>query len=519
MKAPAVFGLSLDLTSKSDYYLFIDEYFLRQYSPDARDPYEKVYGAIDVSPYYMTLYDYVRRENVAANGYRYILRERYWSDFQANRAPDGTDIVSLGANLGAIPAVQVNGYVQAAKAVREFLEANVPLPFGWEYDVRYFEIHTVNTNLLLPTGAYATVDAYTIEAKAKKNGRTDIPAGVVTRDPTEDWKTRTDTWRILAESFPSVAKPVYLETKALCKLEDAASDPALIEGGNSGTVPIGRTAKTDSVPVSNIDQGFASDGQAPWDSQPDVLSVDPSLIPGVTGTIVGAGYVPTLGQYPPGFLDWLNLRVPNATTVQMILGDDSLLDPYLARFSGYQTARAGSTTIGAAGTTNPGIKALPNPYSFAKLEPLVTVETPIDLGSGLPEIPLPVQFDQIPPRSMPTESVEPNDYVQMMLELNATEFLNMLAMQYRETLLKVASIPAARKQLDANLALGDVAEVESFLRNFSASSYATPPTTQNPTPSPVVEAQVLPAPGFDTTTILIALGVLLGIYLVTRKAA
>ena len=257
--------------------------------------------------------------------------------------------------------------------------------------------------------------------------------------------------------------------------------------------------------------GVASDGQAPWDTQEDVTPSN--QITPVAGTVVGAGYTPTVGKYPAGFETWLNLKVPNATTVTMILGDDSLLEPYLKMFDSEALA---NFQQGLPGTTTPCVPSFPNPYSYEKLDNPVWPGAITDgVGSKCAAQRYYAQSEPVNVFTDPSggNSFTPVDSLETMLTGRGTDFLNMLAVQYSQTLEKIAGIAKARTEISYLIDTSKWDEIEGYLRDFDASRYAV--KLQPEGPAQTVKASVIP--GVDNTTALIALGVLFGIWFVMKK--
>jgi hypothetical protein len=381
---------------------------------------------------------------------------------------------------------------QALKAVRSYLAGSVSLPAGWS-----FESFVIQTD----TGFVG------IGARAVRSGRSSMKAGTAQQAITSDKAT---AWKTLVSRFPSSALPETSIVFASCQAEDARIDPSVFDDSIGVAAPAS-LFKEPTLGINPANQGVASDGQAPWDAQPDVVE---TVVPDVTGTIVGAGFTPTVGKYPAGFTDWLNLKIPNAYQVAKILQggelkDGKTLDDYLAEF---EEVVAAKTEVGRAGTTNPLIKPLPNPYSFDSLDPVVVAEAPFNDGVGIqPAQTQPVQAEQKAPNGMVWgyggSALNLEDPVEKMQNLTSTDFLNMLAIQYPDTLKRIASIEAARSELNELIRTSSADTVENYLRNFDASSYLT--TKVPAAPEPV--AKTVP-----TSTVLVVVGLAVGLYLFTR---
>ena len=101
-----------------------------------------------------------------------------------------------------------------------------------------------------------------------------------------------------------------------------------------------------------------------------------------------------------------------------------------------------------------------------------------------------------------------------MLTGRGTDFLNMLAVQYSQTLEKIAGIAKARAEISYLIDTSKWDEIEGYLRDFDASRYAVKADTTSAKVE-VKTASVIP--GLDNTTALIALGVLFGIWFVMKK--
>jgi hypothetical protein len=381
---------------------------------------------------------------------------------------------------------------QALEAVRSYLAGNVSLPAGWS-----FESFAIETD----TGFVG------IGARAVRSGRSSMKAGTAQQAITSDKAT---AWKTLVSRFPSSALPETSIVFASCQSEDARIDPSVFDQSIGAAAPA-LPFKEPTLEIDPANQGFAADGQAPWDAQPDVVE---TVVPEVTGTIVGAGYAPTVGKYPAGFIDSLNLKIPNAYQVAKILEggeskDGKKLDDYLAEFEESVEAK---TEVGRAGTTNPLIKPLPNPYSYEGLDPVVVAQNPVDDGIGiLPAQTQPEQAEQKAPNGMfwgyGGSALNVEDPIEKMQNLTSTDFLNMLAIQYPDTLKKVASIEAARSELNELIRTSSAETVENYLRNFDASSYLT--TKVPAAPEPVTKT-------VPTSAVLVVIGLAVGLYLFTR---
>jgi hypothetical protein len=397
----------------------------------------------------------------------------------------------------------------AVSAIRASLGAMFPLPSGWLYSVKDYQ----NTDAV--GNAYEVgVDAFAVNPNYAGDTVT-FKAGHYGVDP----RSFLDPWATIAENFIPFSMPTMNNLIRQCLDENARQSPSVqLGGGSAAAIPL-VAIHTDIVPAvqpNNANQGFASDGQAPWDSQPDVVNPK-DIVPPVTGTIIGAPYVGTVDQFPDGFLDWLNLKVPDAAQVQYlttVLKNSDTLKSYIGQF---KNQTASETTFGNSGTTNQLLSPLPNAYSFKGLDPVVVAGDPIDDGVGFGAAQgQPPPYEQAAPKNYfdTTQTTTPvQDNVWKIQQQVSTDFFNMLGVQYNGTLATVASIPAARASLNELIdteGTSDSGLVEAFLRNFNASTYATKTADQTP-------AVVVKQSGVDMKTVLIGLGVLVGIYLVSQK--
>ena len=401
--------------------------------------------------------------------------------------------------------------------IKYFLESNYPLPEGWYYRVEATEDPFDLPNIMYTVQARAVNDAFN-EA---------INAGVSSDNVHENSDDSTVTWNNVANNFANVARPVYLLIIQRVRDQDARNNPAKQDPAStvdvSAQVPINKlgdpaTGEPTPVTIAPANQGNDSSGQAPWDAQPDVQ--DPN--PDVSGTILGAGYTGTIKSslsgliLPDGFLDWLNLTVGNAARVLAIRNDEDLTAKYLEKFGIYKAAQLQNVGTWIPSSASPA--ELPNPYNFNNLDPVSFASEPVNDGV------LPGNNTngggtlQDPPANVfngtQGNGFNGGDAVEMMLQGNSTDFLNMLAIQYAATLATVASIAAARSDLNSMIEDVKNARIENYLRNFNASSYATAPVPETRTPE-VQQASTIS--GIDTKTVLIGLGLLALAYFVSQN--
>jgi hypothetical protein len=380
-------------------------------------------------------------------------------------------------------------------AIKAYLNQYYPLPNGWIYVV---------TSTLSTQGS---AGEYAIQAVARKTGFDDVPAGRVSVNPAL-YATESDAWAFLGSSFSQYAAPVFMLTQASCLREEALANPAIQLGGSAAPAVNIFIEPILASNVPSVPQGVSSSGQPPWDAQPDVT---PAVqIPKVTGTAYGAGYVGTLAGFPDGFLDWLNLKVPNAANVKMILASQDLLDTYIEQYN--QTLPQPTPPMeGDKGSKSlPTVELYTSPlmpeYGDGSLDGAGILPGAVDVN-GAP------QYEQKPPVNLATVTAASDinggpikDGVWLMLNQVGTDYLNMLSEQYPATLLKVSNIAAARNDLNSLIDSGNMSGVEVYLRDFDASKYATKP------PPDDAGSNTTPPPGPESTNktalILIGLGLI-----------
>jgi hypothetical protein len=294
-----------------------------------------------------------------------------------------------------------------------------------------------------------------------------------------------------------------------CRNEDARADLEL-QNSQIGVPPATIGVLQPKEQPEQPAPGFSSDGQAPWDAQPDVTPA--VLAAPVSGVDYGAGYTGTVSTNDPAFLTWLNLKVPNAATVRMILADVSLKDPYIAMYENEKKV-APSVAIAPGGPPE-----LPVPVFYDDTV-MPHYMLPEDDGTGeMPSIPGEQSFVQLEPTNMETvkladkNGIDDFDSVGLMLKGQATDFLNALAGSYEKTLEKISLIAQARADLNAIIDEGKLGKVEKYLRDFNASAYATAPTVE------VVKDEVKEAQS-SNMMLLIGLALVGLAYAATRRTA
>lgn len=389
----------------------------------------------------------------------------------------------------------------AAAAVKGFLNLFYPLPADWSYNVDQRE----------------SANEFRLEAFAfyygRGGSRGPVPAGSVSLNPQLYGNDPVAIWNTIANKFPKDpgAMPVFMNTQQACRTADGVAFH-LLQFDDLGPPPIMLETTFPNVKTPDPNQGYSSGGVAPWDSQPDV--VNPVSIPQVDGVLYGEGFTgstktsPGNTVEPDGFLDWLNLVLPDPEQVKMVRFDPSLLEPYIVKFESTRQ------NPGKVSTDTVSIPPLPDAELYQ--DPLKPNYGEPEVGSGT----LPSQqgqgstFVQKPPSNL--ASIGANladlglDGVGQMLGGASTDFYNMIALQYSKTLLAISKIAAARADLNDLLEIDKPAKVEQFLRDFDASRYAEKPP---PPPPPEVKTETKPG-----AMLWIGLGVLVAIaYIYSRR--
>jgi len=217
--------------------------------------------------------------------------------------------------------------------------------------------------------------------------------------------------------------------------------------------------------LPTIDQGVGQGGVNPWDEQPD--------IPTVPVVVIGTQTQPFLDttssmKTDPAFLDWLHLQEPDARDFNDVVGSDAQLAAYFAQWQKIVAMPLLMTDRSAPNTfpPQPDVTA-PVFQLFGKTTDFldVPVEFPQPPG-GTPSV-------QKPATTLPAMTIVGNDFTSDLANQTAGIFYNQLSALYANTIQRIALDPDARNQLNeiyVNITTGDAAvgDVESFLRNYSA---------------------------------------------------
>jgi hypothetical protein len=244
--------------------------------------------------------------------------------------------------------------------------------------------------------------------------------------------------------------------------------------------------------LPTIDQGVGSGGVNPWDEQPD--------IPTIPAVVIGAQTQPFLDttssmKTDPAFLDWLHLQEPDAKDFNSVMGSSRELADYFSQWQKITTL-----SVPTIDRTAPNIFP-PQPVETAPVFQLFGKTTDLlDLPVEFPEPPGGTPSVQKPATTLPAMVVIGNDFTSDLANQTAGVFYNQLSALYANTIQRIAQDPDARNQLNeiyVNITTGDAAvgDIESFLRNYSATVAQTKPVD---TKVPDVKVPDVNVPPIDT---------------------